>query len=264
MKALVTGASRGIGRAIAEALVRSGAEVIGTSRHPEALRPADRVEGVRYVALELRSEQSIVACAAAASGVDVLINNAGGSQVGPVEELPLERMRSLFEMNLFGTVRLTQCILPGMRERRSGSIIAVASFAAVTPVPFITSYAGTKAALVAVYSGLRHEVAPWGIRVSVVAPFDVHTTIPLDVAYSRNSAYLDSVERVRARRDQMLATGPEPSVIADAVMGLLRARRPRFFVPAGHNARFTAFLARHLPERIVRSSVRRRFGLPKP
>jgi short-subunit dehydrogenase len=263
MKALVTGASRGIGRAIAEALLRSGAEVIGTSRDPASIPAADRLDGVRWLALELRDPASIQKCAAAAGDVDVLINNAGGSQIGPVEELPLERMKSLFEMNLFGTIRLTQLVLPGMRARRSGSIISIASFAAVTPVPFLSSYAATKAALVAVFTGLRHEVAPWGIRVSVVAPFDVHTTIPLDVAYSRSSAYLASIERVHARRDQTLANGPDPSVIARAVMGILHARRPRLFVPAGHNAKVTAFLARHLPERIVLSSVRKRFGLPK-
>ena len=263
MRALVTGASRGIGRAIAQALLRSGAEVIGTSRDPASVPAADRLEGIQWLPLELRDPASIERCAAAAGAIDVLVNNAGGSQIGPLEELPLERMKSLFDMNLFGTVRLTQLVLPGMRARRAGTIIAVASFAAVTPVPFISSYAGTKAALVAVYSSMRHEVAPWGIRVSVIAPFDVHTTIPLDIGYTDASAYLPEVLRVRERRDHTIAAGPEPSVIAAAVMRLLRARRPRFFVAAGRSAAFTSFLARHLPEWIVRSTVRRRFGLPR-
>ena len=261
MKALVTGASRGIGRAIAEALLASGVEVTGTSRHPEAIPEADRLQGIRWLPLELHSEQSIVACAAAAGEVDVLINNAGGSQIAPLEELPLERMRWLFEMNLFGTVRMTQLILPGMRERRAGRVITIASFAAVTTVPFISSYAGSKAAVVAIYRGLREEVAPWGIKVCVVAPFDVHTTIPLDIAYRETSPYLAALLRVKARRDHTIATGPEPSVIAAAVMRLLRAPRPRFFTPAGRNARFTAFLVRHLPARTVEASVRRRFDL---
>ncbi len=111
---------------------------------------------------------------------------------------------------------------------------------------------------------MRHEVAPWGIRVSVVAPFDVHTTLPLDVGYTEASAYLPAVLRVRERRDHTIATGPDPSVIAEAVMRLVKARRPRFFLAAGRNAWYLSFLARHLPERIVRSRVRKRFGLPKP
>ena len=261
MKALVTGASRGIGRAIAEALLASGAEVVGTSRHPDAIPAADRLPGIHWVPLELHSEESIGACAAAAADIDVLVNNAGGSQIAPLEELPLERMRWLFEMNLFGNVRLTQLILPGMRARRSGRVIAIASFAAVTTVPFISSYAGSKAALVAVYRGLREEVAPWGVKVSVVAPFDVHTTIPLDIAYQKTTPYLEALERVKARRDHSIATGPEPTVIAAAVMGLLRTPRPRFFTPAGRNARMTAFLVKHLPARSVEASVRKRFDV---
>ena len=261
MKALVTGASRGIGRAIAQALLAAGYEVMGTSRDPSALPEAERLPGVRWLALDLRSADSIDACAAAAGVIDVLVNNAGGSQIGPLEELPLDRVRSLFEMNLFGTIRLTQRILPGMRARRSGSIIAVASFAAVTPVPFLSSYAGSKAALTAMFKALRNEVAPWGIRVSVVAPFDVHTTIPLDVCYDERSVYLPSVLIVRDHRDRQLATGPDPATVAAVVLNVLRSRRPRFFSVAGRSARLNAFLVRHLPEKVTEGIVRKRFGL---
>jgi NAD(P)-dependent dehydrogenase (short-subunit alcohol dehydrogenase family) len=261
MKALVTGASRGIGKAIAQALLQAGYEVTGTSRDPAALPETDRLPGMRWLALDLRSGPGIDACAAAAGDVDVLVNNAGGSQIGPFEELPLDRIRSLFEMNLFGTIRLTQRILPRMRARRGGSIIAVASFAAVTPVPFLSSYAGSKAALTAMFRGLRHEAGPWGIRVSVVAPFDVHTTIPLDVGYDEHSAYLASILRVREHRDRQLATGPDPAVVAGVVLRVLRSRRPRFFYVAGRSARLTAFLVRHLPEGVAEAGVRKRFGL---
>jgi short-subunit dehydrogenase len=264
MRALVTGATRGIGRAVAHALVRAGAEVVGTGRDVGALPEAERVPGVRYVALDLRSEQSIKACAASAGAVDLLVSNAGGSQVGPAEELPMDRVRALFEMNVFGTMRLTQEVLHGMRERGAGRIIGIASFAAVTPVPFVSSYAASKAALIAFHKGLRIEVAPLGIKVSIVAPFDVNTTIPQDVAYEQTSAYLAAVETVRARRAHQHAHAADASVVADVVMKLVASREPRFFAVAGRSARLTSFLARHMPERLVLNSARKRAGLPKP
>ncbi len=262
-KALVTGASRGIGRATAAAFRDAGYEVIGTSRRPDSIPEADRLPGISWLSLDLRDQRSIEACAAAAGSLDVLVNNAGGSQVGPVEEIPLDRVRSLFEMNLFGTIRLTQLVLPGMRARRGGAVIAVASFAAVSPVPFLSSYAASKAALVAFYRGLRHEVAPWGIRVAVIAPFDVHTTIPLDVAYSERSAYLAGVNAVLAAREHQLANGPAPETVAAVVLRVARQRSPRLLNVAGRNARLQAFLVRHLPEGIAQKAVRRRFHLPQ-
>ena len=261
--ALVTGASRGIGRAIAGALCGAGYTVIGTSRSPQSLPAAERLPGVRYLQLDLVSQASIDALVAAAGDVDVLVNNAGQSQIGAIEEVPVSRMRALFEANLFGALSLTQRVLPGMRARKSGSIVTVASFAAVTPVPFLSMYAASKAALVAAFKGLRQEVAPWRIRVSVVAPFDVHTAIPLDVCYDERSAYMPTIAEVRGVRDRGLAEAPGPEVIASAVLGVLRARRPRFFTAAGRSAGVSAFLVKHLPESAVESIVRRSFHLPQ-
>jgi short-subunit dehydrogenase len=261
--ALVTGASRGIGQTIARALCGAGYTVIGTSRAPGSLSAAERLPGVRYLPLDLASEPSIDALVTAAGEIDVLINNAGQSQIGAIEEVPLHRMRALFEANLFGALSLTRRILPSMRSRRSGRIVTIASFAAVTPVPFLSMYAASKAALVAAFKGLRCEVAPWGIRVSVVAPFDVHTTIPLDVCYDERSAYLPTIAEVRTVRDKGLAEAPGPEVISAAVLRILRARRPRFFTPAGRAAGASAFLLKHLPESTVESIVRRSFHLPR-
>ncbi|HEY9593443.1 MAG TPA: SDR family NAD(P)-dependent oxidoreductase, partial [Spirochaetia bacterium] len=150
-----------------------------------------------------------------------------------------------------------------MRARRGGRIVTVASFAAVTPVPFLSMYGSSKAALVTAFRGLRHEVAPWGIRVSVIAPFDVHTGIPLEVLSDGGSAYMPTVAVVRALRDKGIAEGAEPEVIAATVMRVLAARRPRFFIPAGKSAGTTAFLVKHLPESILEGIVRKRFHLPR-
>jgi short-subunit dehydrogenase len=260
-RVLVTGASRGIGRAIAEALLRDGYEVTGTSRHPEAIPPAERVSGVRYVPLYLNDEESIANLARAAGEVDVLINNAGQSQIGAIEEVPMEKARALFQSNFFGAVSLIQKVLPGMRARRQGTILSVASFAAVTPVPFLSFYGASKAALLALHKSLRQELRPWGIRVAVVAPLDVHTSIPLDICYSEGSSYMPAIATVRTIRDRGLAGAPGPEVVARLVVKVLHARRPRLFTVAGRGAWSTGFLVKHLPAGVVERIIRRRYGL---
>jgi short-subunit dehydrogenase len=260
-RALVTGASRGIGRAIAKALAERGLEVTGTSRDPAGMAPGDRIAGVRYLPLDVRDERSIAALAAEAGELDVLVNNAGGSQIGALEEVSLDKVRGLFDSNLFGLLKLTQLLLPGMRGRRRGLIVNVASFAGVTPVPFLSVYAASKAALIALSRGLRHEVAPWGIKVAVVAPFDIHTSIPLEIGHLGASAYQDALARVRAVRDRGLAEAPEPDVVGRKVLQILDARRPRFLYPVGRGATVSALLVKVLPERAVEAVVRRRYDL---
>jgi NAD(P)-dependent dehydrogenase (short-subunit alcohol dehydrogenase family) len=260
-RAVVTGASRGIGRAIALRLAGAGFEVIGTSRGPARAAADVGRDGVRFLPLDLGDEESIRAFAAAAGEVDVLVNNAGGSQVGALEEVPLARMRALFEANLFGGLRLTQLLLPSMRARRSGLIVNVASFAGVSPVPFISVYGASKAALIAASRGLRAEVAPWGIRVAVVAPFDIRTGIPLEECSPDGSAYAAPVRRVREARDRFLAEAPDPRIVADEVLRIARARRPSFFHAVGRGGKLTALLVRLLPDPVVERVVRKRFGL---
>ena len=258
-RALVTGASRGIGRAVAAALVRRGFEVIGTSRNPASLSDAETLDGVRYLPLDLSDERSIDSAVAEAGAVDVMINNAGGSQIGPIEEVPVSAMRGLLEQNLLGSVRLTQGLLPGMRVRRSGRIIFISSFAGVTPVPFLSVYAASKAALTALARGLRQEVMAHGIWVSVIAPFDIHTSIPLELHFKEDSAYSPAVLRVKAVRDKSLAEAPEPSIVAGKVLQVLEARKPRAFYPVGRNAGLQGFLLKHLPDSMVESIVRKLF-----
>jgi short-subunit dehydrogenase len=146
-KAVVTGASKGIGKAIAEILITSGYEVVGTSRNPKAMNKEDVVEGVKYLPLDLSDEKSVEAFIKAAGEADILINNAGQSQSGAVEDVPIDRVRYLFDINVINQVRIIQGFLPGMRKKGSGTIINVTSMAAKTPMPFSTFYGSTKAAM---------------------------------------------------------------------------------------------------------------------
>lgn len=251
MRALVTGASRGIGKATAAALVERGFEVIGTSRQAAAIPDKERIGGVRYLPLDLTSEASIAGLLASVGAVDVLINNAGASQIGAVEEAPPDRVRELFALNLFGQIQLIQGLLPGMRERRRGHIVNVASFAGVAPVPFSALYAGSKAALIAVTRGLRHEVAPWGIRVTLVAPLDVHTGIPQERYFGETSPYLAAARSAKEHRDQRMKDAPEARMVGERIAAIVCSPRSKPFVAVGKRAGLMTFLVKHLSESFV-------------
>lgn len=157
---LITGASKGIGRALAAALAARGIPVIGTSRRPETI--ADPVPGVRYLTLDQEDDASVEACAAAAGPVEALVNNAGQSQIGAVEDVSMETVEELFRMDFFGLIRLTKAVLPGMRERGRGTIINIGSLTGTFPPPYQSAYAAIKLGLEAFTKVLRQEVGRQG------------------------------------------------------------------------------------------------------
>ncbi len=258
-RALVTGASRGIGKAISEALVRRGYEVVGTCRDPRKLKKDDIAEGVSYLPLDLTSPKSIDALVRRVKQVDLLVNNAGTSMIGPVEEIKMEAARELFQLNLFGQLALTQGFLGPMRERRKGAVIFIGSMAGETAVLFSSMYAASKAALRAVARTLRQEVKEFGINVTVVAPFHIRTTIPQLRQYLDKSPYSERVRRVKDSRDRQMEAAPSPRVVAGKVLQVLESVKPRFFYPVGKGAELNAFLIRHLPQGIVDSIVNQMF-----
>lgn len=257
--ALVTGASRGIGKAIAAAMAADGWEVTGTCRNPKRLTREDSIPGVRYLPLDFSRKASVDALLKKVKKVDVLVNNAGSSSIGPVEEAPIEKVRALFEDNFFGAVRLTQSLLPGMRTRGRGAVIFIGSIAGEAPRAFSAFYAASKAALRIFSDCLRMEVRGYGIRVALVAPMFIATTITQESQVKKASPYSAAVQRVKQVRDRLIMAGPEPQVVAEAVIDILGKRRPRAFTSVGHHARLQAFLVRHLPRRIIETLSARRF-----
>jgi short-subunit dehydrogenase len=258
-RALVTGASRGIGKAIAEALVRRGWEVIGTCRDPRKLTREELVPGVTYLPLDLTVMRSIDSLARRVKAVDLLVNSAGTSMIGPVEEARLDRARALFELNFFGPLALTQRLARPMREKGRGTILFIGSMHAETSVPFSAMYAASKSALRSLSNALRAELREHGVNVSLIAPFHIHTTIPQEKQYRLDSPYLQTLLRVKEERDRGIARAPSPRVVAGKVLQVLENPRPRSFYPAGKLAETQAFLIRHLPRGIVDAFVRRMF-----
>ncbi|MCQ4041444.1 SDR family NAD(P)-dependent oxidoreductase [Streptantibioticus rubrisoli] len=171
---LVTGASSGLGAAVAEAALARGDEVMATARDTARLDPlVSRAPGrVRAIGLDLSDRAGTRAKVAeiARADVDVLVNNAGYGLMGAFEEATDEQLREAFEVNLFGGLELTRALLPGMRERRWGRIVQMSSIIGVTSGLGGAGYAGPKAALEAVSDSIAGEVASFGVHVTVVEP----------------------------------------------------------------------------------------------
>jgi short-subunit dehydrogenase len=259
--AVVTGASRGIGRSISEAFLARGWRVVGTSRKPEKMTPLDKVAGVTYRALDLTDGASIEGFARSLERVDVLINNAGASQMGPVEDVPIERARQLFELVFFGPVGLIQGILPLMRTQGGGRIINITSFASHTPVPFSALYAAGKSALETLTLGLRSEVRKYGIQISAVAPTFVKTGIFQEKLVKDGSSYANDYTRVKAIRDAGIAKGCNPSVVAAKVLQVVECSHPAAFYAVGPNAAIMTFMHRFCPSGLMERVVRSHFVL---
>jgi NAD(P)-dependent dehydrogenase (short-subunit alcohol dehydrogenase family) len=175
---LITGCSSGIGRATALHLARRGHTVYASARRPESI--ADLAHsGCRVLALDVTDEASMAAAVRAVEtehgAVGALVNNAGYSQSGAVESVPLDVVRRQFETNVFGLVRMCQLVLPAMRAQRSGRIVNLSSMGANFTFPGGGFYHATKYAVEAISDALRFEVQGFGVRVAIVQPGLIRT-----------------------------------------------------------------------------------------
>jgi NAD(P)-dependent dehydrogenase (short-subunit alcohol dehydrogenase family) len=260
--ALVTGASSGIGAAVAEALVGRGWTVFGTSRHPESVK--EPIAGVEYLALDLSDAASIVACVAAAGDVDVLVNNAGESQSGPIEELPMAAIERLFQVNVFAAVRLTQLVLPGMRARGYGRVVMVGSMLGSFPLAYRSSYVAAKAALRGFATAARREVLKYGVGITTVEPGAINTGIGTRRTHylADGSPYTDEYRTMIGRLDANERTGTPPAKVAATIVKAIDADPPRSFYAVGSRAPLVFALRRLMPRSAVERMVARRHGLP--
>ena len=236
---LVTGCSSGIGQATAELLLKGGHTVYATARRPETLADL-AAAGARTVALDVTSEQSMSAAVRAVEGehgrVGALVNNAGYGEYGTIEETDLDKVRTMFETNVFGLARMCQLVLPAMRAARSGRIVNIGSMGGRLTWPVGGYYHATKYAVEAVSDALRNEVRPFGLAVVLIEPGLIRTGFE-ETAMS-SDAHVPQADSPYAAllaasasttsggyQNAMLATGPE--AVAKVVLKAVEARRPR-------------------------------------
>jgi NAD(P)-dependent dehydrogenase (short-subunit alcohol dehydrogenase family) len=272
--ALITGCSSGIGHATAELLAREGWTVYATARKPETLADLER-QGCKTLALDVTDEASMSAAVNAvieAEGVvGVLINNAGYSQSGAVESVPIEQVRRQFETNVFGLIRMCQLVLPGMREQHWGRIVNLSSMGGRLTFPGGGCYHATKYAVEAVSDALRFEVRGFGVDVVIVEPGLIVTNFGETAAGSvgdTDGPYA-SFNRDVAQATEHVYKGPlaklggVPETVAGTISTALNAKRPKTRYPVTPSARVMMGQRRLMPDRVWDLLMRTQFPTPK-
>lgn len=262
--ALVTGASSGIGLATAKALQNAGFRVFGTSRRAVS----EIADGISILTCDVTDDQSVakvVAQVLAEAGrIDLLVNNAGMGLLGAAEESSIVQAQALFDVNVFGVLRMTNAVLPAMRHQGKGRIVNVSSVQGLIPGPYFALYASTKHAVEGYSESLDHELRPFGIRVSLIEPAYTRTSFEENLAKPDLSMDIYDTERAamnRAVRKEM-ESGDAPEVVAQTVLTAATDPTPKRRYAAGNTARQISFLRRFVPASAFDKSLRKRFGLP--
>jgi NAD(P)-dependent dehydrogenase (short-subunit alcohol dehydrogenase family) len=236
---LITGCSTGIGRATAQHLASNGWTVYATARREESIADL-RDAGCNTLALDVTDEASMEAAVAAVKAkhgaVGVLINNAGYSQSGAVESVPMADVRRQFETNVFGLVRLTQLVLPGMRKQRWGKVVNISSMGANFVFPGGGFYHATKYAVDAISDALRFEVKGFGIDVVIIQPGLIKTEFghaAVGAVPGEGGAYGEFNVAVGEATEGAYESGPlgklggGPETVATAIEKAITAKRPK-------------------------------------
>ena len=243
---LITGCSTGFGRELARAVLDRGERVVVTARDPSTIQDLVAGRGDAAIALRLDVTQpdeiaAAVRTAEATFGrIDVLVNNAGIGYFGAIEESEEAEVRRMFEINVFGLAAMTRAVLPGMRARRNGHVVNVASIGGLRAFPAVGFYNATKFAVVGLSESLSLEVAPLGIHVTVVAPSGFRTDWAGRSANEAPNEIADYAETAGAnRRNIRNASGRQagdPARAAEAIIAAVRAPVPPLFLLLGKAA----------------------------
>lgn len=261
---LITGASSGLGKALAETLSARGHIVYGTSR-----RPSGQALPYRMIAMEVKDENSVQQGIQHIIGregrIDVVINNAGIGLAGPTEQLRACNIRELLEVNVLGIVRVCQAVLPHMRARGSGRIINISSIGAVIGLPYRGLYCASKSAVSILTESLRMEIAPFGIQACCVRAGDTQTNInahrikdfrPEDPAYNQRFS------RVYAAIDREVEEGMPAGEAARQIARLIdKPRLRRYYTVGKPLQRAALWVKRLLPDALFEKLMARYSGI---
>lgn len=270
--ALVTGGSSGIGEATALRLQELGYTTYAAARRVERMEHLT-TSGIRPLAMDVTDDESMQSgveqILAEEGRIDVLVNAAGYGSYGALEDVPLSEARNQVEVNLFGAARLTQLVLPRMRDQRSGTIVNITSMGGKIYTPLGAWYHATKHALEALSDCLRMELKPFGIDVVVIEPGGIRTEWPGIAAEKvravsgtgpyapQGNALADSIASESTRR-----RSSPPELIAKTIGKAVTARRPKTRYAAGYGAKPMIFLHDVLPDRAFDAFIRRAVRMP--
>ena len=264
---LVTGASRGIGRALADEIARRGHTVYGSSRSWSGAEPALTFHPI---AMDVRDGESVKAAVRKVfeveQRIDVLVNNAGISHSGPIEETPLETVRDLLETNYLGVVRVLQAVLPLMRRQGFGTILNVGSAGGKIAIPFQAHYSASKFAIEGLTEALWQELHGSGIRVLLIEPGDVQTEIwdRSQHLLEQNSPYLDALIRFhKVKKKDMGDAADSPTRVAARIADIIESDTSTLRHPVARMAGIFLLARKFLPDSIFLWAVRRTYRIDK-
>jgi NAD(P)-dependent dehydrogenase (short-subunit alcohol dehydrogenase family) len=273
---LITGCSSGIGHATAEHLAGRGWTVYATARRPESIEDLEAA-GCRLLALDVTDEASMAAAVQAVEekegAVGVLVNNAGYSQSGAVEEVPLDDVRRQFETNVFGLVRMCQLALPGMRRQGWGKIVNVSSMGGKLVFPGGGFYHGTKYAVEAISDALRWEVRGFGVDVVIIEPGLIRTSFgevaadsvgvgPTDSPYGDFNTAVAKATKEIYEGGALARLGGGPETVARKIEKAISRRRPRPRYTVTASAKMALGQRRLLTDRMWDGMLRSQFPQP--
>lgn len=263
---LVTGASSGIGKAVAEFLHQKGFQVFGSSRNPE-----NQQKNVNFplVALDVTKPETIYSAVEKiileAGKIDVLINNAGIGITGPIEETPDAEIKKAFDTNYFGPLNVIKAVLPGMRKNNSGLIINITSIAGYMGLPFRGIYSASKGALELTTEAFRMELRDFNIKMTNIAPGDFATNIaagryhaPVIKGSSYEKAYSNTLQLMNQHVDE----GKNPREMAEAIYKVIMEKDPRGHYRVGDGMqKFSIVLKRILPDKLFEKLLLKHYKL---
>ncbi len=265
-KVFLTGASSGIGRAIAEMLVAQGHEVWGTSRKAARIPTAPRMHGVTLDLSDLSSiDQAFNAALSEAGHFDVLINNAGSGHFGPTENLSEKEIVSQFQILVFGQVQLMRLALRMMQARGEGLIINVTSLAGRLPVPFMAAYNAAKAAMASFTMSIQLELPDARVRIVDLQPGDIRTDFNEAVMKSgqNDPRYEAKFAKTWDAVERNMKNAPKPDLVARHVLKLINDVHPppRITVGDAFQAKVAPLIFRFLPQRVRIWGLKRYYGI---
>jgi NAD(P)-dependent dehydrogenase (short-subunit alcohol dehydrogenase family) len=257
LRILITGSARGIGMATAQVLANRGHSVVATD-----ISPLSRSEGIQAHLLDVTSDDSVARCLKEVGPLDAIVNNAGITGVGPVEDHPLDRFRQMFETNTLGPLRLIQAVLPDWRKRGSGVIVNVSSINGRVSSPLRAAYSASKFALEALTESLHYEVRHFGIRCVLIEPGNTATGIEPIEPHQGPADYAGLWEQSAGVDTKMTGpSGPQgPEVVALAVASAIEDPATPLRVPVGQDAETILGLRRSLDDQAFEDAMRKALG----
>ena len=262
---LITGASSGIGKSIATFLSEKEFKVYGTSRNPKDINKFP-FELIALDVLDLDSINSAVNSIIKKEGrLDVLVNNAGMGITGPIEDTPTDKMKAVFDTNLFGAIDVMKAVLPQMRSQKSGTILNVTSIAGYMGLPFRGIYSASKGAFELITEATNMEVKEFGVNVVNIAPGDFATNIAAGRYHTpvfENSPYRKKYKENLDLMDSHVDGGMDPIKMAKKVYDIINMKTPKIhYKVGGFMEKFSIVLKRILPDKMYQKLLMNHYKL---